>query len=81
MREWKGKIHRVMVLAEGFAHEGALYPSLSEVARVITGTRWNGPRFFGLRAAPLDEAADNTKNSKSKTMPGSKESTSRRKAR
>jgi hypothetical protein len=80
VREWNGKIHRVMVLAEGFAHEGNPYPSLSEVARVITGTRWNGPRFFGLRATPLDGAADNAKNPKSRTIPGSKRSTSRKEA-
>jgi hypothetical protein len=38
-----------MVLADGFAWNGSTYKSLSEVARAITGTRWNGPRFFGLR--------------------------------
>ena len=50
-REWSGRDHRVMVLAEGFAFEGETYDSLSRVAFAITGTRWNGPRFFGLRAA------------------------------
>lgn len=49
MREWKGKSHRVMVLQDGFAYEGKPYGSLSEIARFITGSRWNGPRFFGLR--------------------------------
>ena len=49
MREWEGVSHRVMVMAEGFAWNGSTYPSLSKVARAITGTRWNGPRFFGLR--------------------------------
>jgi hypothetical protein len=48
-REWKGAMHRVAVLAEGFAWNGVTYPSLSKVAFAITGTRWNGPRFFGLR--------------------------------
>ena len=38
-----------MVLADGFAWNGTTYKSLSQVARAITGTRWNGPRFFGLR--------------------------------
>ena len=38
-----------MVLADGFAWNGTPYKSLSQVARAITGTRWNGPRFFGLR--------------------------------
>lgn len=50
-REWNGRDHRVMVLADGFAFEGKTYDSLSRVAFAITGTKWNGPRFFGLRAA------------------------------
>jgi hypothetical protein len=50
VREWKGKSHRVMVLAEGFAYDGVTYTNLSEIAVLITGTRWNGPRFFGLRS-------------------------------
>jgi hypothetical protein len=49
VREWKGKSHRVMVLADGFAYGGETYSNLSEIAVLITGTRWNGPRFFGLR--------------------------------
>lgn len=49
VRQWKGKSHRIMVLDDGFAFEGKPYDSLSEIARRITGTRWNGPRFFGLR--------------------------------
>lgn len=48
-REWNGKMHRVAVLTEGFAWDGKTYPSLSKIALAITGTRWNGPRFFGLR--------------------------------
>jgi len=53
-REWKGEMQRVAVLASGFAWRGETYPSLSKVAFAITGTRWNGPRFFGLR----DKAAN-----------------------
>jgi hypothetical protein len=49
VREWDGKSHRVMVLADGFAWNGQTYDNLSKVAFAITGTRWNGPRFFGLR--------------------------------
>ena len=49
VREWKGKHHRVTVLEEGFSFEDKPYENLSEIARTITGTRWNGPRFFGLR--------------------------------
>lgn len=49
MREWKGRKHRIMVMSDGFAWNGKTYRSLSAVALAITGTRWNGPRFFGLR--------------------------------
>ena len=51
-REWSGQIHQVTVLADGFAWNGKIYPSLSKVAFAITGSRWNGPRFFGLRDKP-----------------------------
>jgi hypothetical protein len=51
-REWNGQMHRVAVLADGFAWNGKTYPSLSKVAFAITGTRWNGPKFFGLRDKP-----------------------------
>jgi len=47
-REWKGVIHKVTVTADGFQHRGQRYKSLSDIARTITGTRWSGPRFFGL---------------------------------
>ncbi|MFC3694528.1 DUF2924 domain-containing protein [Chenggangzhangella methanolivorans] len=50
IREWEGVTHHVMHIADGYAWNGATYRSLSEVARAITGVRWNGPRFFGLRA-------------------------------
>jgi DUF2924 family protein len=48
-REWSGQHHRVTVLDQGFVWEGRTYSSLSEIAKAITGTKWNGPRFFGLR--------------------------------
>lgn len=48
-REWKDRIHRVMVVDGGFAFDGRTYDSLSNIAFAITGTKWNGPRFFGLR--------------------------------
>ena len=47
-REWGGHPQRVTVLADGFSWAGKTYPSLSKVAFAITGTRWSGPRFFGL---------------------------------
>jgi hypothetical protein len=49
MREWNGRPHRVMVADEGFVWNGKTYDSLSKIAAAITGTKWNGPRFFGLR--------------------------------
>jgi Protein of unknown function (DUF2924) len=51
-REWNGQMQRVTVIADGFAWNDKTYPSLSQVAFAITGTRWNGPRFFGLRDKP-----------------------------
>jgi hypothetical protein len=56
-RELNGQMHRVAVLAEGFAWNGQTYPSLSKVALAITGTRWNGPKFFGLRDRRPKESA------------------------
>lgn len=50
-REWRGVRHEVEVSVDGFHHEGRTYASLSQIARAITGVRWNGPRFFGLRDA------------------------------
>jgi hypothetical protein len=52
VREWRGTSHQVVVLSDGFQWNGGTYASLSEVARLITGTRWNGPRFFGFRTQP-----------------------------
>jgi hypothetical protein len=48
-REWGGTLHKVRVLRDGFEYGGARFHSLSEVAREITGTRWSGPLFFGLK--------------------------------
>ena len=49
VREWDRKSHRVLVMPDGFAWNGETFDSLSEIAFAITGTKWNGPRFFGLR--------------------------------
>lgn len=54
VRKWKGGQHRVMVMEQGFSYDGKPYDSLSEIARLITGARWNGPRFFGLRRPDQD---------------------------
>lgn len=52
IREWQGVRHEVRVTGDGFEHQGTHYKSLSEVARAITGSRWSGPLFFGLREKP-----------------------------
>lgn len=57
VREWRGVEHRVLVLDQGFEHQERRYQSLSEVARAITGTRWSGPRFFGMEAPKAVPAA------------------------
>jgi hypothetical protein len=49
IREWHGQTHTVVILDEGVEWRGQRYPSLSVVAREITGAHWSGPRFFGLR--------------------------------
>lgn len=55
VREWNGTTHTVTVLRDGFEWQGRKYKSLSAIARAIAGTRWNGWRFFGLRAAHRGE--------------------------
>ena len=56
IREWSGRTYQVTVTEDGYDYDGTVYRSLSQVARVITGARWSGPRFFGLTAkkAPGD---------------------------
>ena len=51
IREWRGEVHQVTVGEDGFDYRGMRYGSLSQIAREITGTRWSGPLFFGLRKA------------------------------
>ncbi len=55
VREHGGIVHQVMVVENGFAWQGRILPSLSTVAQAITGTKWNGHRFFGLRKTELAE--------------------------
>lgn len=57
VREWKGVPHEVIVEADGYRYGGKLWKSLSEIARHISGARWNGPRFFGLRVDARAKAA------------------------
>jgi Protein of unknown function (DUF2924) len=59
VREWNGRLERVMILQEGFAWNGQTFGSLSQIAKAMTGTNWNGHRFFGLRQGKIfagDEA-------------------------
>jgi hypothetical protein len=49
LREWHGTTHRVTVVGNGYEYLGKRFRSLSEIARQITGSRWSGPRFFGLK--------------------------------
>ena len=60
IREWQGTSHQVTVLEDGVLFRGKRHRSLSEVARKITGNRWSGPLFFGLKA-PVGENHDGTR--------------------
>jgi hypothetical protein len=51
VREWHGTTHQLTVVDDGFLWNGKTHQSLSSIARAITGTNWNGPRFFGMREA------------------------------
>jgi hypothetical protein len=57
VRDWHGTAHEVRVLDQGVLYKRKRYRSLTEVARLITGAHWNGPRFFGLRSKPGQEAS------------------------
>jgi hypothetical protein len=57
VRTWNRRTYRVMVLASGFVYDGKTFASLSEIATLITGTKWNGPRFFGLRPSKSEDGA------------------------
>ncbi len=53
-REWSGALHEVEVTDDGYRYRDQSYKSLSVIARKITGTRWSGPAFFGLKRAPTE---------------------------
>ena len=57
-REWHGEVHEVLVLDKGFSWRGETYRSLSAIARAITGTRWNGWAFFGLKRQAKEASSD-----------------------
>jgi len=63
VREYRGERHTVTVAPDGFVWQGTTYSSLSTIARTITGTAWNGPRFFGLRMPKPPDAEDPPKDS------------------
>jgi hypothetical protein len=58
IRSWGGQTHEVQVLDEGFTYRDQQYSNLSEIARVITGSRWSGPLFFGLKRGTNQEKHD-----------------------
>ena len=58
VREWHGTKHRVVILESGVRFRDQRYRSLSEVARVITGNRWSGPLFFGLKGRAPEVSTD-----------------------
>ncbi len=58
VRTWNRKTYRVVVLQAGFAYDGKTFDTLSEIANLITRTRWNGPRFFGLRTSTSEDGGD-----------------------
>jgi Protein of unknown function (DUF2924) len=69
VREWNGKLERVMILEEGFAWNGQTFGSLSQIAKAITGTNWNGHRFFGLRQGktPVADSGADRRKSRNRT--------------
>jgi hypothetical protein len=79
VREYQGVLHEVMVVPDGLCWRGGTYTSLSTIAALITGTRWNGPRFFGLRrrnsatasVASTDAAETAASSSPSRSAPRS----------
>jgi hypothetical protein len=57
VREYNGKLHEVTVLDTGYEYDGTIYRSLTEIAKTITGTKWSGPAFFGLKQKARRTAA------------------------
>jgi hypothetical protein len=57
IRQWRGQVHVVNIEDESYEYKGIRYKSLSEIARLITGTRWSGPLFFGLKNKPAERRA------------------------
>ena len=70
VRQWNGKLERVMILEEGFAWNGQTFGSLSQIAKAMTGTNWNGHRFFGLRQGktPAADVGPDRRKSRNRTV-------------
>ncbi len=62
VREWRGRAHTVTVTEDGFEYAGMSYPSLSKIAKTITGAHWSGPRFFGLPATDRERPTKGTRD-------------------
>jgi hypothetical protein len=77
LREYGGERHTVTVVPDGFVWRGTTYSSLSTIARAITGTAWNGPRFFGLRT-PNGDRAESEPEKPTKRDPASRRRKHRR---
>ena len=73
VREWKGRLERVMILEEGFAWNGQTFASLSQIAKAMTGTNWNGHRFFGLRQGKNDTSGLGRDRRKGEASAGAKQ--------
>ena len=58
VRQWGDQVHLVNVEPNGYEYRGIRYQSLSEIARLITGTRWSGPLFFGIKASPTKKSKE-----------------------
>jgi hypothetical protein len=58
VRQWRNKVHLVNVEATGYEYQGTRYSSLSQVARLITGTRWSGPLFFGIKGDRVSKSKE-----------------------
>jgi Protein of unknown function (DUF2924) len=61
VREWRDEVHLVNVQPNGYEYKGGRYKSLSQIARLITGTRWSGPLFFGIKSERTNPKAKETK--------------------
>ena len=62
VRAWRGTTHTVLVLEDGFEHQGKRYASLTQIAGEVTGAHWSGPRFFGLATSQQPACKGKSRN-------------------